>query len=182
MKIGFIGCPSSGKTTLAQVISGNLKSRGIQCELITEFARPFVKAFGDTTGADQFYILKKQRDFENAIQTGVLITDSPCYLSYIYSLLNIKSNKDRYYATEILHSINDMYYDLLFYLPFTNEIENRVNKKDDFRIHTEINVLKCIDRKIKNFLDLYDIEYFHVPTLLMERPAWILEKVNEVIK
>lgn len=168
IRIGIVGAPSTGKTTLAEGISFHYKSNGRlnRVALITEYAREFVKDFGFPTTADQKHILDKQLENEKmADGASLMVTDSPFWLSYVYAchVLNISQNpnRDNYYLNQIHKSIiNRLHdYDLLIYLPFDPLFCEKITVTDGQRIHTNPEIISNIDAKILGFMNLHDIEY-----------------------
>jgi nicotinamide riboside kinase len=91
-RIGFIGVPSTGKTTLARALSANAYKMPefARTELVSEYARRFIVEYGtDVTLMDQFRIIKKQCEWEDRVpveSTDLIITDSPIHISFMYSL------------------------------------------------------------------------------------------------
>jgi len=171
LKIGIVGPPSSGKTTVAEGLSHHYKEKGIykRVELIAEYAREFVIRFGATKPADQLHILQEQIKKEEAAEgADFMFTDSPFWLSYVYACHHGDWNdaRDRHY----IHAIHELIlprihaYDLIFYLP-TNE-ELRANANDGHRVHTTPQELWAVDKKIQGFMNLHDIKFEH----LMEPP------------
>jgi nicotinamide riboside kinase len=168
VKVGIVGSPSTGKTTLAEGISYSFKSLGKynRIDLITEYAREFVSNFGIPTTADQKHILDMQiRNEEISKDADLMITDSPFWLCYIYACHTFNNNKkDSYYLNKIHeYIINNIYnYDVVFYIPFSIEFYKNVNIKDGQRIHEDISEIAEIDGKIKSFMNLHGICYHSV--------------------
>ena len=85
--INLFAGPGAGKSTNAAGIFYEMKSRGINCELVTEYAKDCV--WEDRYGVlqDQIYVFGKQHHRLWKLQGKVdyVITDSPLYLSYMYA-------------------------------------------------------------------------------------------------
>ena len=85
--VNLFGSPSAGKSTAAAYIFAQLKMQGINCELVTEFAKD--KTWEHNIGAlsNQAYVFGKQcyRMSRCAEQVDVIVTDSPLLLSIIYN-------------------------------------------------------------------------------------------------
>ena len=72
---------------MAAALFADLKKRGFNAELVTEYAKDKVWEHNDTVFSNQVYILGKQsyRVSRVAGQVDVIITDSPILLSAIYN-------------------------------------------------------------------------------------------------
>ena len=82
------GGPGSGKSTTAAGVFHDLKIKGIDCELVTEFAKKLVWAKRHHTFNDQIYLFAKQYHsiFNVLGQVQVIVTDCPILLSPIYDI------------------------------------------------------------------------------------------------
>lgn len=85
--VNLFGVPGAGKSTGAAYIFSQLKMKGINAELITEFAKD--KAWENNTEAikNQAYLFGKQsyRMSRCREKVDVLVTDSPLPLSILYN-------------------------------------------------------------------------------------------------
>ena len=85
--IDLYGSPSSGKSTCAAYVFSKLKTLGVKCELVTEFAKDLVwdgriKALENPAFVfgNQFYKLSR---LENEVDVAVV--DSPLMLNVLYN-------------------------------------------------------------------------------------------------
>ncbi len=85
--INLAGSPGSGKSTLSAYVFAKLKMMGINCELVTEFAKDKVWEKNNEALSNQIYIFAKQyyRITRCAGKVDVVITDSPLFLSPFYN-------------------------------------------------------------------------------------------------
>lgn len=85
--ISMFGAPGSGKSTLASYCFAKLKMMGINCELVTEFAKDKVWEKNNEALSNQIYIFAKQyyRITRCVGKVDVIITDSPLFLSPFYN-------------------------------------------------------------------------------------------------
>jgi len=134
-RIGIVGIPSTGKTTLARHLAGSLAgSKFKNIELINEYARGYISKYGFTTSpAEQLLILDNQLKAEDSLpeQTDLLITDSPIFLGFMYGLdIAEEGNmKDAKYINSLFSKMNNLNqpkrYDIIFYLP------DKLTKQED---------------------------------------------------
>jgi nicotinamide riboside kinase len=176
IKIGFLGAPSSGKSTVAQYFAAKLRvETKKKVELIDEYARFFVSNFGQTSLSDQYHIAHEQIDKENQASKNIdyLITDSPVILTAIYAFLNIDwlDPKDVHYLQKTYSVlINHLHsYDHLFYFSPLEAVD------DGRRIHVKNDEIKKIDDFIRSFLILHNIDF-------IELTGSSEERVNEIMK
>lgn len=85
--VNLFGAPGAGKSTGAAYIFSQLKMRGINAELVTEFAKDKVWEGSKAVFENQAYIFGKQyfRISRCANQVDVIVTDSPLLLSILYN-------------------------------------------------------------------------------------------------
>ena len=85
--VNLSGSPGSGKSTLASYCFAKLKMMGINCELVTEFAKDKVWEKNNEALSNQIYIFAKQyyRITRCVGKVDVIITDSPLFLSPFYN-------------------------------------------------------------------------------------------------
>jgi len=85
--INLFGGPGSGKSTISAGVFSLLKLQGINCELITEFAKSLVWQESTCGFEDRIYILGNQYHemFVLKDKVDVIITDSPLLLNLLYN-------------------------------------------------------------------------------------------------
>lgn len=177
IKIGIMGAPCTGKTTLAKQLSVELQYRWQRvAEYIDEYARQFVARFGVPTVYDQYYFFEQQlkKEAQVSSRTEFLITDSPCYLSYIYGskVMDTRNGKDRLYFLALVERLAEHLhrYDYTFYLPVTDNLV----EEDGMRIHTTEETRVDVDRRIQGFFAIYGVPYHTVNGTLEERTRQII--------
>ena len=89
--VNLFGGPGCGKSTLMARIFAELKTRGYDCEMVTEFAKDLVWEKRDETFKDELYIFAKQnhRLFRVNGKVDIIITDRPLLLTYAYNMDDI---------------------------------------------------------------------------------------------
>jgi nicotinamide riboside kinase len=89
MRINFFGGPGAGKSTTTARVFASLKERGVSVEHVGEYVKAWAYQKRVIQKWDQIYLFGKQQQYEyRYISTGVknIVTDSPCFLSVIYTL------------------------------------------------------------------------------------------------
>ena len=148
--VNLFAGPGAGKSTAAAYIFSQLKMKGINCELITEFAKDKTWEKNYSALRCQEYVFGKQsykmdrcRD-----QVDVIITDSPLPLGIFY---NQNPVLGRHYESLVMDVFNT--YDNLNFF---------INRKKPYnpvgRNQTEEEA-KEIDDRIKTFCQEHDISY-----------------------
>lgn len=84
--INLYGGPGTGKSTTAALLFGALKSKGVNCELVTEYAKDIVWEGIEARLKDQIYVFAEQHHkiFRLIGKVDFVITDSPVLLSAVY--------------------------------------------------------------------------------------------------
>lgn len=77
--VNFYGGPGTGKSTMAAAVFAELKSRGVNCELVTEYAKKKVWEEAYKVFEYQFYVCAKQayHMFVVSKHVDIMVTDSP---------------------------------------------------------------------------------------------------------
>jgi len=105
--INLMGGPGCGKSTIAAGLFSKLKKMGIECELVTEFAKDKVWDENYKILSDQIYVFGKQqhRLYRLNGKVDIAITDSPLLLSIIYD--QSKSPELRSLAMQVFRSYDN---------------------------------------------------------------------------
>lgn len=168
--INLFGGPGAAKSTIASYIFSQLKMMGVNCELITEFAKDLT--WEDNTNAlyCQEYVFGNQsyRQFRVKDKVDVIITDSPLILNCIYNTRYNGQNKN---YDDVVKSTFDSYDNMNFYLqretPYVSVGRNESEKQ-----------AKDIDNEIKCFL-LKNLYSYQVVNGNIEGGEVIIKKVTE---
>jgi len=178
--ISLIGSPASGKSTLATSVHTELKKLGKNSIFISEVATDYIAEYGiPNTPQDQIVIFYKQLNREKMFigSKDYIICDSSGILNYFYfrGLFGNKlSNKDiaiiNHLQKEILKTINQ--WDYLFYVPPI------IDNVDDGIRYQNQNEILSLDRKIKSYLELENINHYDLSSVeLDKRTDCILNKI-----
>ena len=98
--INFFGGPGSGKSTTAAEVFALMKHRGVNVELVREYAKDVMWEGRLSLFANQLYILAKQNKRMDDLQGKVdlIITDSPLIMQEVY----LNQQSAYYFALEQL--------------------------------------------------------------------------------
>ncbi|MBT4445716.1 AAA family ATPase [archaeon] len=167
-KIGLIGTHGTGKTTLAALVSGELKKAGIEAKFIGEVATE-AKEKGlaineKTTIQAQMWILYTQ--FAAELVLGTERHDRPNYQVLIcdrgpdnYCYLENSLGKNQHALNTTLGHLEIAPYDKLYLLPIINQgLESGSGTRSlsaQFR--------DDMDKKVRGFLDTYNINFTELP-------------------
>ncbi len=164
--VNLLGGPGISKSTMAAHVFAELKWKGINCELVNEYAK-------EKVWEQSLHVLKNQRliygkqyhmVLRAAENVDVVITDSPLILSAIYAKQN---------ETKFIDMIVDDF------KAFRNLNFLLIRKKaycQSGRVHNE-DEAKQIDSNLKSMLDKFQIEY----TLVEGRRDCVADVVDLVM-
>lgn len=118
--VNLFGVPGAGKSTGAAYIFSQLKMRGINAELITEFAKDKVWEENKEVFKNQAYIFGKQsfRLSRCESKVDVIITDSPLPLSILYNNDSRLTENFNQTVMDVFNSYNNKNYCLLRVKPY----------------------------------------------------------------
>lgn len=85
--INLYGSPGTGKTTTMAGVFHALKNKGVNCEMVSEFAKDLVWEERHKTFQNEIYIFAKQhqRLFRLKGKVDIVITDRPLLLTCVYN-------------------------------------------------------------------------------------------------
>lgn len=108
--VNLYGAPGAGKSTGAAYIFSQLKMRGINAELVTEFAKDKVWEESKAVFQNQAYIFGKQYFRISRVQgkVDVVITDSPILLSPFYANDPVLGEEFDQLVTKVAKSFDSM--------------------------------------------------------------------------
>lgn len=150
--VNLFGGPSSGKSTTAAGLFHKLKINGVNCELVTEFAKHITWKEDFNTLKNQIYVFAKQHDrmFHLKDKVDVIITDSPiimglCYCNWDYMARSFEQFVVDEFNRDDAVNVNYFINRVKEYNPSgRNQTEEEAKQKD-------------VD--IKNLLTTYNIEH-----------------------
>ena len=185
IKIGLIGAPGCGKSTLAAYVFAMLKDQGVDGELITEYIREHVNRHKRVPSITfQSIIYERQLEKEKIVPATLdfFITDSPHILSYIFASLYIDYNDP-----DQIELLGDLYlkflsqsrnaYDLVYVLEHTHP------PKDDGVRYQTVEEMDLLVRSIPTFLDMHQVKYLVLDSEMStnKRAKTIVADVNRLL-
>lgn len=131
--VNLFGGPGSGKSTGAAYVFANLKMNGINCELVTEFAKDKTWEHNMEALSNQAYVFGKQfyRISRCANQVDVIITDSPLALSVIYNSDPRLGETFDQMVLKVFNSYDNLNYLLLRKKPYNPIGRNQTEEESD---------------------------------------------------
>ncbi len=142
--VNFYAGPGSGKSTMAAGVFSELKNRGVDCELITEYAKRKVWEEAYKVFECQIYVCAKQIYHMFIARVPVIITDSPLLLATAY-------NDGDELLNGILHREYNKYTNIDIFLNRTKEYN------ENGRMQTLSQAIDK-DNQIKDMLKKYNVE------------------------
>lgn len=106
--VNLVAGPGTGKSTTAAGTFFELKSAGVNCELVTEYAKDLVWGESLKTLGNQVYIMGKQyhRLWRLQDKVDVIVTDCPLFLSVYYGAHMSSAFKEL--ALELFNAMDNM--------------------------------------------------------------------------
>ena len=170
--LNLFGEPSVGKSTAAYYITSILKMKGINAEMVTEFAKDKVYEENSKVFEHQEYIFGKQsfKLGKTSDSVDIVVTDSPLLLSIIYNNNHFLTENFENTVVDIFNS----YDNLNILLTRTHEY------KDEGRFQTEEEA-GIVRESIVNMLDRLSIQYTMVTS---DIPSYekIIDDIIKIIK
>lgn len=183
IRVALFGGPGAGKTTLANAFAAAVKDRGVQFYAVNEYAREFIDLYGPNAIKEcgpliQQKIHKKQCAREDQISDSVagFVTDSPTFLSWIYSAFYGDNGVASYITRK------DMYKSFLSETPnYTHIVRVAREKpylKDGTRAQSEEEAV-FLDQVIEMTLKMHRVPYIVVTGTTEERVQTLLKAVSD---
>lgn len=167
--VGMVAGPGTGKSTTAAGVFFELKQRGVNCELVGEYAKDVVWGRTTVTLGNQVYIFGKQyhRIWRLLGQVDVVVTDAPIIMSLHYG-----GKMGDAFKQLVLQTHHDM--DTLTYFLEREKAYNPAG-----RVQTE-DEAREMDGVLRDLLDEYGIAYTplradrHAPAIIADEIVYRL--------
>ena len=160
--INLFGGPSTGKSTLAALLFGTLKSKyDLNCEYVHEYAKDLVyEKRNQILLKDQLYIFAKQNHkllmIKESNDVDFVINDSPLLLSNVFGKLRVDGGTSKLFQEYVRETFNS--YSNLNFLIERNESFFRTSG----RVEKNVDDAKIIDKFIEDELILNNSNYFKI--------------------
>lgn len=174
--INLFGSSGVGKSTTAALLFGNMKLKGIHCELVTEFIKTWAWEGKRVSKMDQLIILGEQIKREKLLYGKVdyIITDSPLLLCGIYE--EYFSNKQKIYASEAAQAFLKHAQDNnIEFINFVLERQKSYDTRGRYETEEESNTIQIY---IKDYLTKLDIPFSMIETDDQDRAGYILSTLG----
>jgi nicotinamide riboside kinase len=167
MKITFVGCPGSGKTSLAMQVFLSLRTSGRKAELIHEWVRNDIQANGPMTSIwEQYRTRQFQKELEEAIPSAIdyVIVDGGLLLQYFYAVLYADPNeaRQRLVLQDIYkYLLDDLYlrrYDMIFYLPLQSmHLDDGTRFQNDAEVRDLDDHMRMVFTRLHRLSNVYTV-------------------------
>jgi len=163
MKIGIIGTKQVGKTTLANLLTGQMKSRGYHCDLVPEVARKSPYPLNaETSIAAVYWLIGAQIAAEALVEhtRKLIICDRTIVDSLPFFAASNPFSKDwlTYPLDLVRVYLSARPYDYFFYLPIRPERFGDSTIKDDLRTKVDIEFRMILGALGVDYLELQEID------------------------
>lgn len=174
--VNLFGAPGSGKSVAAAYVFSQLKMRGINCELVTEYAKDCTWEKREMALNCQEYIFGKQsyRLKRCADKVDVIITDSPLPIGLFYNTDPALDDNFKNVVMNVFNKYCNVNYLLTRVAPYDPVGRNQTQEEADM-----------IGDQIQDFLDDNDIHYTHgvgsieFYNLIVDEVVSILKLIDE---
>jgi nicotinamide riboside kinase len=112
--INLFGGPGCGKSTTMARLFADLKTRGMNVEMVSEFAKDLVYEMRQETMKDELYIFAKQhhRMFRVNGKVDVIITDRPLLLTNVYVSLYLPDDEYSHDLQKLVRTTFNTFYNV----------------------------------------------------------------------
>lgn len=171
--VNLFGAPGAGKSTGAAYIFSQLKMKGINIELVTEFAKDKVWEDNKEVFKNQAYIFGKQSFKMSRCKdkVDVLITDSPLFLSALYNTDEVLGEDFNKVVLNVFNSYDNINFFIKRNKPYNPVGRNQTEAESDA---LSLDLRLKLEKSGIEYLSMYgDYESYN------EAVGIILEKVKK---
>lgn len=166
--VNFFAGPGAGKSTTAAGVYSILKLNGIDCELVTEYAKKLTWEGRQEALADQIYVTSKQYHYVYPLigKVDVVLCDSPILLGLVYG------NGTQKYKE--------------FVVDLFSKMENRnyfVERDKKYNVNgRNQNYIEALekDQEIKEMLEFYKIESYNIKSNYKDINKVVVDIMSEL--
>ena len=170
--VNLFGVPGAGKSTGAAYVFSKLKMKGINAELVTEFAKDMVWENNNKVLMNQEYIFGSQsyRLSRCKDKVDVIVTDCPLFLTAFYNKSSVLCNEFNKVVLNVFNTYNNVNY--------------LIDRIKDFnpigRVHTEQEAQNMREPLMKMLND-YKVSFETIEGSVKDYDV-IVEKISEMAK
>lgn len=153
--VNLFSGPGAGKSTTAAGLFHKLKINGVNCELVTEFAKHITWKEDLNTLKNQIYVFAKQHDrmFHLKDKVDVIITDSPLIMGLSYCDWDIIPKSFEQLVVDEFNKDDALN---------INVFINRVKEYNPSGRNQTEDEAKIKDKEIKDILNKYDVAHYSI--------------------
>jgi hypothetical protein len=168
--VNFFAGPGTGKSTTMAHCFAELKWKGIDCEMCTEYAKDKVWEGSEHVIENQFYVSGKQYHKLKRLEkkVDVILTDSPILLGLIYGYREPQPFKDL--LIEYHNTFNNLNIFLRRVKPFVQN--GRLQNEEEAR---------AIDEDLYNFVGSQRVDFMEIPAT-RENVQRIVSSIEDALK
>lgn len=152
--VNLFGVPGAGKSTGAAYIFSQLKMKGINAELITEFAKDKVWENNEKVFKNQMYLFGKQSFRISRVEdeVDVIITDSPLLLSIFYNQNPVLGENFNNLVSDVFNSYNNI-----------NYLVTRIKPYNPAGRHQSEEESKALEEPMVKLLTDWGVDFMDIP-------------------
>lgn len=166
--VNLFGVPGAGKSTGAAYIFSQLKMRGVNAELVTEFAKDKVWEKNVEVFKNQAYIFGKQsyRISRCKDKVDVIVTDSPLLLSAFYNNDPILGEEFNLVVEKVFNSYENLNYLLQRIKPYNPKGRHQTEEESDALAEPMVKLLQKYNVYYKETKGCFDGYNFIIEDIL----------------
>ena len=161
--INIIGGPGVGKSTIATGVFTQLKQKGVDCELASEYAKDITWEEHTNLFNNQIHLFAEQfrRQYRLLDKVDYVICDSPLILNAIYLDFFLERTEKKYFDSDYIYLQKHFFNETFAQFNNLNYYIMRLNKyyTPTGRVHS-LKESQDIDQKITASLLVYDPNHF----------------------
>lgn len=163
--VNLFGAPGAGKSTGAAYIFSQLKIKGVNIELVTEFAKDMTWEKNKKALTNQIYMLgnQLQRIYRCQDEVDVIVTDSPLLLNILYNNNPILDKNFENLVVNIFNSYNNLNYYIQRVKEYNPIGRNQTKEESEIIANKLINLLnsknisfKYIEGQLEKYQEVVD--------------------------
>jgi len=177
IKVAILGGPGTGKTTLCKQLDVDYGLSGYLSSVCEEFAREYIVNYGVPTNIfEQFLLYEGQKKREAYLKhSDIIFCANATILCYVYGVLTCDFNnpKEKYALLKLFEwAMRDLNEYVVFYIPRELELV------DDGVRYQNLEFALEVDKKIKNFFGMMNVDFTVIKGTLQERIDVVKQRLD----